>query len=93
MGQSFRVALYTLEQNPYCLSLEDYDLFYSLSLEGEKYLLFKSNSRARLNDCTCRSSWQRKTGEKAPYMCIHQILLELALFVFPSEVAITRMDC
>lgn len=60
-------------------------------LDKEKFLLFKSNSRVRLNDCTCKSSWLRKAGEKAPYMCIHQILMELVLHVYPEQVPIYKM--
>jgi hypothetical protein len=62
-------------------------------VDAEKFILFKSSSRARLNDCSCRSSWLRKVGEKAAYMCIHQILLELVIWVFPNKIQIEKIDC
>lgn len=90
MGQSFRVAMYILEEEPHRIIIEDHEMFYSMLLDKEKFLLFKSNSRVRLNDCTCKSSWLRKTGEQAPYMCIHQILIELILHVFSEEIEIHK---
>ena len=60
--------------------------FFAVVLDGEKQLLFKSNSRIRLNDCSCKGSWLRKAGQMAPYMCIHQILLELAFHLFQGRV-------
>ena len=54
MGQSFRVALHMLEDNPTRIIIEDYTMFYSLTIDMEKNILFKSNSKARLNDCTCK---------------------------------------
>lgn len=56
-------------------------------------MLFKSNSKVRLNDCTCKSSWLRKVGEKAPFMCLHQILLELAIYLFPQRIKIEKIKC
>lgn len=93
MGQPFRQALYLLEEDPDRILVYDYEMFYTLILEGEKNLLFKSNSKARLNDCTCKSSWLRKTGEKAPYMCIHQITVELILCIFPNKKQIEKVNC
>jgi len=92
MGHSFRKALSILEEAPHRLSLTDYEVFYLLVLDGEKHLLFKSHSRIRLNDCSCKSSWLRKAGELAPYMCIHQILLELAFNLFGAKVTIQKGD-
>jgi len=59
----------------------------------EKQLLFKSSNKARLHDCTCKSSWSRKVGERAPYMCFHQIVLELALYLFAGRVSIEKVGC
>jgi hypothetical protein len=59
----------------------------------DKFLLFKSSSKARLNDCTCKSSWLRKAGEDAPYMCFHQIVLELSIYLFANKIKIEKIDC
>lgn len=75
------------------MELLEYDHFYVLVVDMEKHLLFKSNSKARLNDCTCKSSWLRKVGEKAPYMCFHQIVVELALSLFAGRVKVEKVDC
>lgn len=88
MGESFRNALYILEETPSLLTITDHEMFYVVVLDKEKFLLFKSHSKARLNDCICKSSWLRKTGQKAPYMCLHQILIELVLHVFPDQIEI-----
>lgn len=75
------------------MQVQEYDHFFVLLINQEKHLLFKSNSKARLNDCTCKSSWLRKVGEKAPFMCFHQIVLELALHLFAGKIRIERVDC
>jgi hypothetical protein len=75
------------------MEIYEYDHFYLLVINQEKHLLFKSNSKARLNDCVCKSSWLRKVGEKAPYMCFHQITLELALYLFSGKIKVERVDC
>lgn len=82
MGHSFRKALALLEDSPERITLIDHDIFFVLTIDAEKCILFKSNSRIRLNDCSCKGSWLRKAGQPAPYMCIHQILLELAFNLF-----------
>lgn len=32
-------------------------------------------------------------GERAPYMCFHQIVLELALYLFAGKVNIGKVEC
>ena len=83
MGTPFRTALYLIEEQSERIQIEDLEMFYSMTIDKDKVLLFKSGSRARLNDCTCKTAWMRKTGERAPFMCMHQILIELLLWVFP----------
>jgi hypothetical protein len=71
----------------------EYDCFFTVQVDREKQLLFKSSNKARLHDCTCKSSWSRKVGERAPYMCFHQIVLELALYLFGDRVNIEKVEC
>jgi hypothetical protein len=92
MGASFRKALAILEESPQRLHLSDHGSFYRLALDGETHLLFKSHSRIRLNDCSCKGSWLRKAGHLAPYMCLHQILLELAFQLFEGRVPVHKAD-
>lgn len=92
-GEGFRSALNLIEKAPERLQLFEYDHFYLVQVNLERCLLFKSSSKARLNDCTCKASWLRKVGEKAPHMCFHQIVLELALYLFPGKLTIERVDC
>lgn len=92
-GESFRAALNLIEKSPERLLLYEYDHFFLMQVNLERYLLFKSNSKARLNDCTCKASWLRKVNERAPHMCFHQIVLELALNLFPNRIRVERVDC
>lgn len=92
-GESFRAALNLLENSPEKLQICEYDHFYVMVSSLEKCLLFKSSSKVRLCDCTCKSSWLRKAGEKAAYLCFHQIVLELVLCIFAGRVSIAKVDC
>jgi hypothetical protein len=93
MGKSFRNALDIIEHHPKSLRVIDYDMFFLLAVNNEKQVVFKSNSKARLNDCSCKGSWERKVGEKAPYMCIHQIIIELVVCIFKERVPVEKGDC
>ena len=90
MGSPFRSALSLFEKHPETITITDYQLYYLIQVGMEKVMVFKSHSRARLNDCSCKKSWARKVGEKAPLMCMHQVVLELALTVFKGEIMIKQ---
>lgn len=90
MGKGFRNALDIIEHHPESLTIIDYDMFFLVAVSNEKQVVFKSSSKARLNDCSCKDSWERKVGEKAAYMCIHQIIIELVVCIFRERVSIEK---
>lgn len=53
MGRHFREAMAIIEKGPSYLQIYDLDLFYVLVMPTDKFLLFKSSSRLKQNDCSC----------------------------------------